>query len=105
MIAAAFILLILACLGVLALIVRSQHREHAMFMELLSHHREERKADWERLDSMIEALANSKGVPYITPSRNYSGELIPTQSYWDDLGQRYWDIKRPITDIKKEEAD
>ncbi|MEE8608699.1 MAG: hypothetical protein V3S55_13920 [Nitrospiraceae bacterium] len=83
---------------------RDQARDKATLAMLLESHREERKCDQERIDSLVEALANSKGVSYVV-GRGYSNELIPTQSHWGEQPRGYWDVPRPIVDHKEKEAD
>ena len=83
-----------------------RHDKSTLAMLLESHH-QERMTDQERIDSLIAALANSKGVSYV--ARGTSGELIKASTWWGDPGRRYWDISRPIVDHveekKKEETD
>lgn len=98
----ALILLNLVCWGAVIYLYRRDHtRDQAVLAQLLSAHHEERKCDQERIDSLVAALANSKGVSYVV-GRGYSNELIPTQTHWGDQDKRYWDVPRPIVEHEKE---
>jgi hypothetical protein len=98
----ALILLNLACWGVVVYLYRRDRtRDQAVLLQLLNAHREERKTDQERIDSLVEALANSKGVSYVV-GRGYSNELIPTQNHWKEQPRGYWDVPRPIVGQDKE---
>ncbi len=105
MITVAVVALILLNLLTWGAVAHFYRRDKDTLTQLLSSHREERKCDQERIDALVEALANSKGVPFISPSRNYSGELIPTQTWWGDQDKRYWDVLRPIVEHEEEKSD